>query len=49
MTKIKKFISLMYDALAIKAVSSIFDNDAHSIVSQKGWEKLESKETIVKK
>jgi len=39
---IKKFISFMYNTFLenFRVVSTIFDNDAHNIVSKRGWEKL---------
>ena len=33
----------MWSVLAIRSLSSIFENDAHSIVSKKGWEVLNKK------
>jgi hypothetical protein len=39
-----KIWSLLKETFALKMIWSIFDNDAHSIVSKKGWEKLNTKE-----
>jgi hypothetical protein len=36
--------SPLKDTFALKMICSIFDNDAHNIVSKKGWEKLNTQE-----
>ena len=38
-----KFLKLMWSVLAILSLSSIFEDDAHYIVSKKGWEVLNKK------
>jgi hypothetical protein len=35
-----KFLKLMLETLAIRSLISIFENDAHFIVSKRGWEVL---------
>ena len=36
-----KIISLLVEALPFKAISNFFRDDAHNIVSAKGWQTLE--------
>ena len=40
----KNIWGTLKDVFALKMICSIFDNDAHSIVSKKGWKKLNTKE-----
>ena len=40
----KDIWNVLKDTFALKMICSIFDNDAHNIVSKKGWEKLNTKE-----
>jgi hypothetical protein len=39
----KNIWSTLKDTFALKMILSIFNNDAHSIVSKSGWEKLNTK------
>ena len=40
----KQIWNILKDTFALKMICSIFDNDAHDIVSKKGWEKLNNRE-----
>lgn len=40
----KNIWNILKDTFALKMICSIFDNDAHNIVSKKGWKKLNNKE-----
>lgn len=37
----KKIIKLLFDSLTLTQISSLFNDDAHFIVSKKGWIELE--------
>ncbi len=37
----RKIIKLLFDSLAITQISNLFNDDAHFIVSKKGWIELE--------
>ncbi len=43
----KDFLKLLYQALAIRAICSIFDNDAHRIISKRGLQILDKRNKIV--
>lgn len=36
----KKLLIILWDAFALRSMCSIFENDAHNIVSKKGWKIL---------
>jgi hypothetical protein len=40
----KNIWNILKDTFTLKMIYSIFNNDAHSIVSKKGWDKLKTKE-----
>lgn len=40
----KNIWNVLKDTFSLKMIYSIFDNDAHNIVSKKGWKKLNTKE-----
>ena len=40
--EMKYIWGILKDSFALKTVCSIFDHDAHHIVSKKGWKKLKS-------
>lgn len=39
----KKYWNILKDTFALKMICIIFDNDAHNIVSKKGWKILNTK------
>ena len=40
----KSIWSILKYTFALRMICSIFNNDAHNIISKKGWEKLNNRE-----
>jgi hypothetical protein len=46
MKKIQKFLKLMKEAFALRSIMSIFNNDEHEIISDKGRKILDENKKI---
>ena len=40
----KRIWDILKDTFALRVVWSVFNNDAHNIVSKRGWQRLNTKE-----
>jgi len=45
MKTIKNWIDTIWSVCSLRHISSIFYNDEHEIISERGWEKLNEDET----